>query len=197
MIETRIPSASLIFLDSPSNPDIDRSSGPAKSIYKAEYGGQIVAAKFYRRIDKEDGFEITGFTSAILELTAYSRFKESSLGIFIPEPIGLIRNSFDEVVGLAVEWIDGGKLDSLWELNQPRVEGELAALEQALLFEADRGLFIDNNMLSAPNVMLAPGRTPHLWLAECLVGEAIPLDRYARKIQFDLDNLTYIPRLEL
>lgn len=185
--QLKIPSASLRFLDSGDTENGPENRGQDKWVYKAEYGGLVVAAKYIRDYSFiRERLPKAGIANH--ELSAYQELKKSPLGIYVPESYGLIINTLGQTEGLVVEWIDGariGKYVSDRVGYSVRAE-ELDELEHLVYETARTGVFISTDMLNVPNLRLSLGRSPRIWFAECATYNDPSIDSFMKDVKFEL-----------
>ena len=142
------------------------SCGDEKTVFSMWDGGSLIAAKIYH--SSRNGIPINRSERAVAEFEEYLLFRQTALGIFVPEPRCLLYDNNGEVIGLGVQWVEGTDLDEVYPqqlLNSDTVD----RLEHAVFSCIDAGVIPEGDMLSSWNLLYCPDTEQKLYLAECMV----------------------------
>lgn len=163
------------------------ASGAEKLVYKTEYRERPVATKIFRTVN--DGSEIrqNRQRAAIREFGLYKSFKQTPIGIFVPDVIGLITDGSQNIpVGIAVQWIDG---EHVGETEESLTSQDVDLLESTLLKTVKMGIYPNMDMYSNANLLFTPKEKQRLWFAECATTGTKYIARYMRMLQNSMDDL--------
>jgi hypothetical protein len=140
--------------------------GCEKRVTQFVDGTQILAAKIFHEKNSR-GELVDREQLAQSELAAYLKFKETPLGVFIPDPVCLLSNESGQTIGLAVEWINGTDLCDTYP-DRLLARETIDEFESALLESASQGIVPDEDMFSDGNLLVCRD-TGRLFIAECVI----------------------------
>lgn len=167
-------------------------NGCEKDTFAMQDGQRSLAAKIYRPLDNR-GNPIDRTAKAKEELNAYRIFKQSCLGLYVPEPHCLLYDESGSIIGLAVEWIEGLDLDSLSNAR-PLTPSTFDRFEYDVMCCVANGLVPEGDMCSDWNILVCQERSQQLYFAECRMETSCPADTASRNFADTLRELrnTYV-----
>ena len=163
--------------------------GAEKKVFKMQLGSKIVAGKIFFDLDADDN-KVDKPLEAVKEFEAYLYFRQSSIGIFIPEPLGFIKNN-EGTVGLYVDWRPGIELIDCMNTDNPKplTSKEVDELENCYM-ELPGPLFPESDMMSEGNLCFSNNCFPRVWLAECdFASDSYPREKYEAGVKWSMNYL--------
>lgn len=137
--------------------------GAEKHAYRVTTRYGDVCAKVFRHQNNVTKERQNRQEMALREMHACRRFKNSPIGIYVPEPLGLITEN-GQPVGLVMEWWEGEHIDMIWQ-RRPLSTNRVMELRDRLLSLPEQYGFIPHeDCWSEGNLMVGP--EGNMWLAE-------------------------------